>query len=80
MHRHVTRTLYTAAAAVITLGTLGFAGAGSPAGAASRSLSPPGYSPSWAGYSIGGGRWFRFISTTVTVPPVIDDMHRAGLS
>jgi hypothetical protein len=81
MHRHVTRTLYTAAAAVITLGTLGFAGAGSPAGAASRSLSPPGYSPSWAGYSVGGGRWFRFISTTVTVPPVIGgSMVVIGLS
>src|SRR6185369_10636783 len=46
-------------------------GAGSPATAASRSISPPGYNPSWAGYSVGGGRWFRFISTTVTVPPVI---------
>jgi hypothetical protein len=68
MHSHVTRTLYTAAAAVITLGTLGLAGAGSPATAASRSLGPPGYSPSWAGYSVGGGRWFRYVSTTVTVP------------
>lgn len=69
MRRHISRAFYAAAAAVITLGTLGFAGAGSPATAASRSLSPPGYSPSWAGYSVGGGRWFRFISTTVTVPP-----------
>jgi hypothetical protein len=48
MRRHITRTLYAAAAAVITLGTLGFAGADSPATAALRSLSPPGYSPSWA--------------------------------
>ena len=83
MHRHVTRTLYTAAAAVITLGTLGFAGAGSrrPA-AASRSLRPARVSPSaWAGYSVGGGRWFRFISTTVTVPPVIGgSMVVIGLS
>jgi hypothetical protein len=71
MRRHITRTLYVAMAAGITLGTLGFAGAGSPADAASRSLGPPGYSPSWAGYSVGGGRWFRYISTTVTVPPVI---------
>jgi hypothetical protein len=70
MRRHITRALYAAVAA-ITLGTLGFSGAGSPATAASRSLSPPGYNPSWAGYSVGGGRWFRFISTTVTVPPVI---------
>src|SRR6185437_13854831 len=70
MHRHITRALYAAVAA-ITLGTLGFSGAGSPATAASRSISPPGYNPSWAGYSVGGGRWFRYISTTVTVPPVI---------
>ena len=68
MRRHITRALYAAVAAGITLGTLGFAGAGSPAAAASRSIGPPGYSPSWAGYSVGGGRWFRFISTTVTVP------------
>src|SRR5690242_2475041 len=68
MHRHITRALYAVVAA-ITLGTLGFSGAGSPATAASRSISPPGYNPSWAGYLVGGGRWFRFISTTVTVPP-----------
>ena len=68
MRRHIGRALYAAVAA-ITLGTLGFAGAASPASAASRAMSPPGYSPSWAGYSVGGGRWFRFISTTVTVPP-----------
>ena len=80
MHRHVTRTLCAAAASVITLGTLGLAGAGSPTTAASRSISPPGYSPSWAGYSVGGGRWFRFISTTVTVPPVISGGVVIGLS
>jgi hypothetical protein len=80
MRRHITRALYAAVAA-ITLGTLGFPGAGSPATAASRSISPPGYSPSWAGYSVGGGRWFRFISTTVTVPPVIGgSMVVIGLS
>ena len=79
MRRHITRALYAAVAAIM-LGTLGFSGAGSPATAASRSLSPPGYSPSWAGYSVGGGRWFRFISTTVTVPPVIDGGVVIGLS
>ena len=80
MRRHITRALYAAVAAIM-LGTLGFSGAGSPATAASRSLSPPGYSPSWAGYSVGGGRWFRFISTTVTVPPVIGgSMVVIGLS
>jgi hypothetical protein len=67
MRRHITRALYAAVAA-ITLSTVGFAGAGSPATAATRSISQPGYSPSWAGYSVGGGRWFRYISTTVTVP------------
>ena len=68
MRTHIARALYAAMAAGITLGTLGFAGAGSAATAVSRSISPPAYSPSWAGYSVGGGRWFRFISTTVTVP------------
>ena len=68
MRKHITRVLYAAVAAGITLGTLGFAGAGSPATAASRSLSPPHYTENWAGYGVGGGRWFRYISTTVTVP------------
>ena len=36
MRRHITRALYAAVAAGITLGTLGFAGAGSPATAANR--------------------------------------------
>jgi hypothetical protein len=62
--------LYAAAAAGITLGTLGFAGAASAATALPGSIEPPEHSESWAGYSV-GGRWFRFISTTVTVPPVI---------
>ena len=70
MRMHITRALYAAVAAAITLGTLGFAGAGSAATAAPGSISPPEYSPSWAGYSVGGGRWFRFISTTLTVPAV----------
>lgn len=68
MRRHITRALYAAVATAITLGTLGFAGAGSPATAASRSLSPPHHTENWAGYGVGGGRWFRYISTTVTVP------------
>ena len=70
MRMHITRALYAAVAAGITLGTLGFAGAGSAATAAPGSIGPPAYSPSWAGYSVGGGRWFRFISTTLTVPAV----------
>jgi hypothetical protein len=63
----ITRAVYTAVAAGIALAGAGFAGAGSPARAASQAISPPAYSPSWAGYSV-GGRWFRFLSTTVTVP------------
>jgi hypothetical protein len=68
MRRHITRAIYVAVAAGITLGTLNFAGAGSPATAATQAISPPHYSESWAGYSVGGGRWFRFLSTTMTVP------------
>jgi hypothetical protein len=63
----ITRAVYIAVAAGITLAGAGLAGAGSPARAASQAIGPPGYSPSWAGYSV-GGRWFRFLSTTVTVP------------
>ena len=69
MRRHITRVLAAAAAVGIALGTQSLAGAGT-ASAAAGSTGPPGYSQSWAGYSVGGGRWFRFISTTVTVPAV----------
>ena len=71
MRRHITRALYAAAAAAITLGTLGFAGAGSPPTAAPQSTSPPQYTENWAGYSVGGGNWFRYVQTTLTVPPII---------
>ena len=70
MRKCITRALYVAAAAGIALTTLGFAGAGAPATAAARSLSPPEYNTSDAGY-ISTGRWFRFVSATVTVPAVI---------
>ena len=59
----------TAAAAGIALTALGFA---APAGAvttAPRLTGPPVYTHGWAGYAVGGGRWFRFVSTTLTVPP-----------
>ncbi|HTQ93163.1 MAG TPA: hypothetical protein VMK84_27090 [Streptosporangiaceae bacterium] len=52
MRRNITRALYATAVAAITLGTLGFARAGSPATAASRFIGLPGYSPSWAGCSV----------------------------
>jgi hypothetical protein len=68
MRKHIAPALYAAAAAAIALGTLGFAGAGSPARAAPQSLGPPAYDVAWTGYTA-GGRWFRFVSTTLTVPP-----------
>ena len=73
------RALVAGAAAGITLTTVGLAGGVAPAMAASQSIGPPAYTPNWAGYSVGGGRWFRFISTTLTVPAV-NDMAVIGLS
>ena len=71
-HRHGTRgitgAICAAAAAGIALTTAGPAGAAVPAAAATRSLGPPEYSSAWVGYGT-GGRWFRYVSTTVTVPP-----------
>ena len=67
MRRHITRVLYAAAAAGIAFLTLGLAGAGAPATAAAPSLGPPLYTLSQAGYQC-DGRWFRFVSTTVTIP------------
>jgi hypothetical protein len=68
IHRHLTRGLCGAATAGIALSTLGLAGAISPASAATQSLGPPVYSIGAAGYRA-QGRWFRFASTTLTVPP-----------
>ena len=50
------------------LATMGFTGAGSAGGAvaARQSIGPPSYQAGWAGYTA-QGRWFRFVSTTVTV-------------
>jgi hypothetical protein len=69
MRRHITRALHAAAAAGVAFLTLGFAGAGAPATAAAPSLSPPQYNTGQAGYT-SSGRWFRFVSTTVTIPPL----------
>ena len=52
------------------LTTAGPAGAAVPTVAATRSLGPPQYSSAWAGYGT-SGRWFRYVSTTVTVPPQV---------
>jgi hypothetical protein len=64
------RKLYAAAAAGVTVTTLGFAGAGA-AGAAStvpQATGPLIHTTSQAGYVTGGGRFFRFVATTVVVP------------
>src|SRR6516162_6296831 len=69
MHK-LTRVLYAAAAASLTLTTMGATGA-STAGATTagaQSSGPPGYSQGWGGYTTGGGSWFRFVSTTLIVP------------
>jgi hypothetical protein len=68
MRNYITRALYAAVAAGMALTTLGLAGAAAPATAATRSLSPPVYDLNRAGY-ISSGRWFRFVSTTLTIPP-----------
>jgi hypothetical protein len=66
MRGHMTRVLYAAAAATALI-TLGFGFAGTAAARVlSRSL--PTYED--AGYD-SYGRWFRFVSATVTIPPVI---------
>jgi hypothetical protein len=68
--KYFLRKVYAAASAAVVVTALGLAGAG-PATAASgtsQSLGPLVYTTSQAGYVTGGGRYFRFISTTVKVP------------
>jgi hypothetical protein len=63
-------TLITAVAtAGTTVTTAGLAGAAAPAMAATQSIGPAIYTQPFAGYESGGGRWFRFISTTLTLQP-----------
>ena len=68
MRRRIVSALYAATVSGITLAALGFAGSSAPAAAAARPLSPPAYSTAQAGYAA-TGRWFRFVSATVTVLP-----------
>ena len=77
MRRRITRALLAAAAAGIALTSFSVAGAGAQAGAAAQSLSPPRYTAGLAGYTA-EGRWFRFVSTTVTVPPRIVPESKPG--
>jgi hypothetical protein len=66
----MTRVGYAAAVAGIALTAAGLAGGVAPAMAATQSLGPPSYNPVDAGYDA-QGRWFRFVSTALTVPPRI---------
>lgn len=76
MRRRITRALYAAAAAGIALTSFSFALASSQAAAAAGSLTKPQYG-GLAGYSA-EGRWFRFVSTTMTVPTRILPESKPG--
>jgi hypothetical protein len=66
----VASALITAvAAAGVAVTTGGLAGAAVPAAAATQSMGPAIYTQPFAGYETGGGRWFRFVSTTLTLEP-----------
>ena len=72
MRRRITRTLMAAAAAGVTVGTLGFAAGGAASAAVSSKAQPTTMgstiaSTSSAGYEA-SGRDFRYISSTITVP------------
>jgi len=63
------RVLTAAAVGALALTTMGSAAdAAGAAAAAPRSMGPPEYSSAWVGYGT-SGRWFRYVSTTVTIPP-----------
>jgi hypothetical protein len=72
MRRRITRTLFAAAAAGVTVSTLGFTAAGAASAAVSSKAQPPTIgttiaSTSSAGYEA-SGRDFRYISSTIRVP------------
>jgi hypothetical protein len=69
----IARAVCAAAAAGIALTTTGLTGTSAVAAAAAaarQTTGPPIYTANWAGYQAGGDRWFRFVSTTLTVPDV----------
>lgn len=68
MHRRITHALYAAAAAGIAVTSFTLAGASAQVRVAARSPSPPQHTAGLAGYTA-EGRWFRFVSTTLTVVP-----------
>ncbi len=71
MGRHLMRTYcgIASAGAAVALAALGITTAAAAVTAAPPSLGSPAYNHGWAGYTTGGGRWFRYVSTTVTIPP-----------
>jgi hypothetical protein len=67
MSQFVERVLATVAVAALALTAAGCTDAGA-ATAASRAAGSAVYSDQHAGYQA-TGRWFRYVATTVTVPP-----------
>jgi hypothetical protein len=72
MRRRITRTLFAAAAAGVTVSTLGFAAGGAASAAVSSKAQPATIGTTIATTSSAGyeasGRDFRYISSTITVP------------
>lgn len=69
MRSLIRRGLIAAAAASAALTTIGFGGAGTATAVTAVPPAPGSaiYNLNWSGYSA-TGRWFRFVSTTLTVP------------
>jgi hypothetical protein len=71
----ISRLRWRAASALITavaaagFTTAALAGAAAPAMAATGSMGPAIYTQPFAGYEAGGGRWFRYVSATLTLQP-----------
>ena len=70
MHGGITRVLYAAAAALLAFTAMGATGVSSAGAtvAAPQAMGSTDYNTSVAGFSE-SGRWFRFVSTVLTVPP-----------
>jgi YVTN family beta-propeller protein len=74
------------ACAVLAGAALSAAGVAAPGAAGAAAVvrtqvtEPPVYDRTWAGYEAGGGRWFRFIATTVTIPARIIPAGSNGLA
>ena len=68
MRRGITRALLAAVSAGVTITTFGITGAAAAGTAPLRARGPDVYNGGLTGYQDGGGRWFRFVSTTLTVP------------